>query len=63
MIKKALSFLMTFTCLFSAGTPVFAGGDEYLPTQYCKKHQIPTKSSQSQGNNLFKKEELLKKHF
>ena len=63
MIKKALSFLMTFTCLFSAGTPVFAGGDEYLPTQYCKKHQIPTKSSQSQGNNLFKKRRIAQKAF
>ena len=63
MIKKTLSIFMAFSCLFSSGTPIFADGDEYLPTQYCKKHQIPTKSSQSQSDKLFKKRRIIQKAF
>ena len=63
MIKKTLSIFMAFSCLFSSGTPIFADGDEYLPTQYCKKHQIPTKSSQLQSDKLFKKRRIIQKAF
>ena len=47
MIKKIFSIFMAFSCIFSAGAPVFADGDEYLPIQYPKTHQIPTKRSVS----------------
>ena len=63
MIKKTLSIFMAFSCLFSSGAPIFADGDEYLPTQYCKKHQIPTKSSQLQSDKLFKKRRIIQKAF
>ena len=61
MIKKTLSTFMAFSCIFSAGTPVFADGDEYLPIQYCKKHQIPTKRSVSAI--LSKKRKIVQKAF
>ena len=55
---------MAFSCIFSAGAPVFADSDdEYLPIQYLKVHQISTKPSLSQSDKLVKKEELLKNHF
>ena len=45
MIKKTLSVLMAFSCIFSAETPIFADSDdEFLSPQYGKKHQILTKS-------------------
>ena len=53
---------MAFSCIFSAGAPVFADGDdEYLPIQYCKKHQIPTKRSVSAI--LSKKRKIVQKSF
>ena len=52
---------MAFSCIFSAGAPVFADGDEYLPIQYCKKHQIPTKRSVSAI--LSKKRKIVQKAF
>ena len=61
MIKKTLSTFMAFLCIFSAGAPVFADGDEYLPIQYCKKHQIPTKRSVSAI--LSKKRKIVQKAF
>ena len=61
MIKKTLSTFMAFSCIFSAGTPVFADGDEYLPIQYCKKHQIPTKPSVTVA--LSKKRKIIQKAF
>ena len=61
MIKKTLSIFMAFSCLFSSGTPIFADGDEYLPTQYCKKHQIPTKPSVTVA--LSKKRKIIQKAF
>ena len=45
MIEKTLSVFLAFSCIFSAGAPVFADGVEYLPTQFSKKHQIPTKKA------------------
>ena len=63
MIKKTLSIFIAFIWLFSSGPPIFADGDEYLPTQYCKKHQIPTKSSQLQSDKLFKKRRIIQKAF
>ena len=61
MIKKTLSTFMAFLCIFSAGAPVFADGDEYLPIQYCKKHQIPTKPSVTVA--LSKKRKIIQKAF
>ena len=62
MIKKIFSIFMAFSCFFSAGAPVFADGDdEYLPIQYCKKHQIPTKPSVTVA--LSKKRKIIQKAF
>ena len=64
MIKKILSIFMAFSCIFSAGTPVFADSDdEYLPIQYLKVHQISTKTSPSQSDKLVKKRRIAQKSF
>ena len=64
MIKKILSIFMAFSCIFSAGAPVFADSDdEYLPIQYLKVHQISTKPSLSQSDKLVKKRRIAQKSF
>ena len=64
MIEKTLSVFLAFSCIFSAGAPVFADGDEYLPTQYSKKHQIPTKKAlQSVSYARFIKRRITQKAF
>ena len=64
MIKKTLSIFLAFSCIFSAGTPVFADDDdEYLPTQYLKTRQISTKISPSQSDKLSKKRRINQKAF
>ena len=53
---------MAFSCIFSAGTPIFADGDdEFLPTRYSKKHQIPTKISVN--NIVYRKKKIAQKSF
>ena len=55
---------MAFSCIFSAGAPVFADSDdEYLPIQYLKVHQISTKTSPSQSDKLVKKRRIAQKSF
>ena len=55
---------MAFSCIFSAGTPVFADSDdEFLPIQYLKVHQISTKTSPSQSDKLVKKRRIAQKSF
>ena len=55
---------MAFSCIFSAGTPVFADSDdEFLPIQYLKVHQISTKPSLSQSDKLVKKRRIAQKSF
>ena len=62
MIKKTLSLFLAFSCIFSAGAPVFADGDdEVLPIQYCKKPKISTKKSVS--NSLALKRKIIQKAF
>ena len=64
MIKKIFSIFMAFSCIFSAGAPVFADSDdEYLPIQYLKVHQISTKPSLSQSDKLVKKRRIAQKSF
>ena len=64
MIEKTLSVFLAFSCIFSAGAPVFADGDEYLPTQYSKKHQISTKKAlQSVSYARFIKRRITQKAF
>ena len=43
MIKKILSIFMAFSCIFSAGTPIFADDNELFPVDYLKRHQVQTK--------------------
>ena len=62
MTKKILSIFMAFSCIFSAGTPIFADSDdEFLPTRYSKKHQIPTKISVN--NIVYRKKKIAQKSF
>ena len=63
MTKKILSVFMAFSCIFSAGTPVFADDDDkHLPIQYRKTHQIPTKSL-SRSSTLDVKKKIAQKAF
>ena len=62
MIKKALSIFLAFSCIFSAGAPVFADGDdEVLPIQYHNKPKISTKKSVS--DSLALKRKIIQKAF